>query len=114
MAYNLYSILAEKIETILSRNVTNSRGRDFYDVYMLLTLNRDTLSRSELLHALRKKAKERNSLSDVENHAKHLQDIENSTETIKVWDGYVTNYPYAMSITLADILSLITWVFEDF
>ncbi len=34
--YNIYTILAEKIETILSRNVTNYRGRDFYDGYILL------------------------------------------------------------------------------
>lgn len=40
MAYSLYNILAEKIETILSRNIGNTRGRDFYDVYMLLTLHR--------------------------------------------------------------------------
>jgi predicted nucleotidyltransferase component of viral defense system len=59
MAYNLYTILAEKIETILSRNVTNTRGRDFYDTYILLSQNRDELSKSELLNALRIKAEDR-------------------------------------------------------
>lgn len=112
MAYNLCTILAEKIETILSRNVTNSRGRDFYDVYILLSMNKDTLSRKELLHALRVKAEERGSISDVENYGKHLRDIGVSPEIASIWSRYKKNYPYAKGIELPDILALITWVFD--
>ena len=112
MAYNLYTILAEKIETILSRNVTNSRGRDFYDAYILLSMNRETLSRPELLDALRVKAEERGSVNDIENHAKHLSDIAASPEIAKIWAGYVKSYPYAEGIALPDILALVAWVFE--
>ena len=112
MAYNLYTILAEKIETILSRNVTNSRGRDFYDVYILLSMNRDTLSKSELLDALRVKGSERDSLSYIENHAKHLRGIADSPEIAKIWAAYGRSYPYAKGIELPDILALISWVFE--
>jgi len=113
MAYNLYTILAEKIETILSRNVTNSRGRDFYDAYILLSMNKDTLSRPELLHALRVKAEERDSVSYVENYAKHLQDIAESPEIAKIWAAYVRSYPYAKGIALSDVLELIAWVWGD-
>ena len=112
MAYNLHTILAEKIETILSRNVTNSRGRDFYDVYILLTMNRDTLSREEMLHALRVKAEERNSISSIENYTKHLQDINDSPEIKKIWSAYGVNYSYAKGIPLTEICSLIAWLFE--
>jgi predicted nucleotidyltransferase component of viral defense system len=112
MAYNLYTILAEKIETILVRNVTNTRARDFYDVYILLSINKDTLSREELLHALQIKAEERGSVNDIENHAKHLRDIAASPEIAKIWAGYVKSYPYAKDIALPDILALVAWVFE--
>ncbi|MCL2367313.1 MAG: nucleotidyl transferase AbiEii/AbiGii toxin family protein [Oscillospiraceae bacterium] len=112
MAYNLYTILAEKIETILSRNVTNTRGRDFYDAYMLLSENRDTLSRTELLHALQVKAEERGSAHHIAQYEKHLQDIGASPEVAKIWAGYTKSYAYAKGIVLADILSLIRWVFE--
>ena len=61
-AKRIGAILAEKIETILTRNVTNSRGRDFYDANILLSMNRDTLSRQELLRALRVKAEDRGRL----------------------------------------------------
>jgi len=113
MAYNLYTILAEKIETILTRNVTNSRGRDFYDAYILLSMNREVLSRQKLLHALRVKAEERDSLSDIENHEKHLRDITTSPEIAKIWNAYVKSYTYAKGIALSDILALIAWVFDS-
>jgi predicted nucleotidyltransferase component of viral defense system len=113
MAYNLYTILAEKIETILSRNVANTRGRDFYDVYILLSMHRDTLSRPELLNALRAKAEERGSVSFIENRAKHLGDIASGPEISKIWAGYANGYPYARDIALPDILALIAWVFEE-
>ncbi len=113
MAYNLYTILAEKMETILSRNVTNTRGRDFYDTYVLLSMHRDILSRRDLLGALRVKATDRDSLSFIEDHAMHLKNISASPEIAKIWSAYTRNYPYAQGIALPDILALIAWVFEE-
>jgi len=112
MAYSLYTILAEKIETILSRNVTNTRARDFYDIYILLSLNRETLSKTKILNALEAKAKERNSIIDLERYAAHLANIADSPEIASVWSAYCKNYPYADGIGLHDIISLIAWVFE--
>ncbi len=54
-AYNLNTILAEKIESILVGNVSNTRARDFYDVYILMTLRRDDLEMESLRSAIRKK-----------------------------------------------------------
>ena len=113
MAYNLYTILAEKIETILARNVTNTRARDFYDAYILLSLNKDTLSRTDMLHALRVKAQERGSANDIENHTKHLRDIAASPEIAKIWAAYTKNYPYAKGIAMLDVLALMEWVLAE-
>jgi hypothetical protein len=104
--------LRKKIETILSRNVTNSRGRDFYDVYILLTINKNTLSRDEILNAIHVKAEERGSLNVVENYQKHLRDISGSPEISKIWVAYTKGYSYAKGIALPDVLALIAWVFE--
>ena len=112
MAYNISTILAEKIETILSRNVGNTRARDFYDAYILLALNKDTLSRSELLNALQTKAAERGSTSAVAAHAKHLKNIIESPDIAKIWDTYCKKYPYAKGIALKEAVSLIGWIFE--
>ena len=113
MAYSIYTILAEKIETILSRNVTNTRGRDFYDIYILLSMNKDILSKSELFHTLYTKAEERKSVGFIKDYAKHLQDIANSPEIAKTWTDYIRSYPYAKGIAMLDIISLINWVFKN-
>lgn len=65
-AYNLNTILAEKIESIISRNVSNTRARDFYDVYVLLTLRKHDIDMNSLREALNKKAEERNTLIYLE------------------------------------------------
>ena len=112
LAYNLNTILAEKIETILSRSVTNTRARDFYDVYVLLSINKDNISMHELYHAVCEKAKERNSLTFILNQAKHLHDITVSPEIAKIWAAYTESYPYAKGVELENVISCIRWVFE--
>jgi predicted nucleotidyltransferase component of viral defense system len=112
MAYNLYTILAEKIETILSRNVSNTRGRDFYDVHILLSMHKDTILREDLLHALREKARERGSLAAIDGHDKFIKDLSKSSDIATIWSNYAKRYPYAEGIALQDILALIRWVFE--
>ena len=95
MAYNLNTILSEKLETILVRSVGNTRGRDFYDVFILLSTNRDLLIRQELLHAISVKAQERGSLAAIENHSKVLSDIAASLDFKEKWDSYTKRYHYA-------------------
>lgn len=62
LAYNLETVLAEKLETIITRTTTNTRMRDFYDISVLLQLYGDTLNRQflhELLATARKRGTER-------------------------------------------------------
>lgn len=87
-AYNLNTILAEKIESILARNVANTRARDYYDIYILLTLQRNDIDIKSLRSAIFEKAKERNTLIYLENKDKYLKDIEVSEDIQKIWDAY--------------------------
>jgi predicted nucleotidyltransferase component of viral defense system len=113
MAYNLNTVLAEKIETIISRGVGNTRGRDYYDIYVLLAMEKDKLSRSDLLYALRVKADERGSLSAMDDHTKIINDIAASPDIANIWESYKKRYTYAKGIKLSDILTLLSWVFAD-
>ena len=38
LAYNLETILSEKLETLLSRSTANTRMRDFYDIHVLINI----------------------------------------------------------------------------
>jgi predicted nucleotidyltransferase component of viral defense system len=62
-AYNLITILAEKIESILARNASNTRARDYYDVYILLKARSFDIHKDELHIAITEKAKERKTLT---------------------------------------------------
>ena len=65
LAYNLETILAEKLETILSRGNANTRSRDYYGVYILYSIYKNEINFDTLLkaHDLR--------LDDLSDDAKH-------------------------------------------
>ncbi len=64
-AYNLETVLAEKLETVISRNVTNTRMRDFYDIYILQKLHGEQLNKEILWHALVATARKRGTLEQI-------------------------------------------------
>lgn len=51
-AYNLETVLTEKLETVISRNVTNTRMRDFYDIHILQQLHGESFCAPVLRDAL--------------------------------------------------------------
>jgi len=83
-AYNLNTILAEKIESILVRNVSNTRARDFYDIYILAMLNKANFDRLELKKAIWKKAEERKSTIYIEDYEKYLNDVSESKDVLNI------------------------------
>ena len=106
-AYNLQTILAEKIETILARNVTNTRARDFYDVYMLIKTHRESFDRSQLKVALDIKAKERQTSEYLANYSTLLAQIKESPELLMMWKAYQKQYAYATGIDFNDVIDRI-------
>ncbi|MDR1042334.1 MAG: nucleotidyl transferase AbiEii/AbiGii toxin family protein [Clostridiales Family XIII bacterium] len=110
-AYNLNTILAEKIESILARNVANTRARDYYDVYILLTTRAGDIDRAKLLDALTKKAKERDTLVYIKQHEKYLSDIKESRDLLTHWNAYKSKYLYAGNIEFADVVKCLEGVF---
>ncbi len=106
-AYNLNTILAEKIESILVRNVSNTRARDFYDIYILFTLNKANFDRLELKEAIWKKAEERKSTIYIENYEKYLNDVFESKDMLSIWDSYKEKYDYVKDIKFESIIKIL-------
>lgn len=50
-SYNLETILAEKLQTVLARGILNTRMRDFYDIRMLLDTYEDKVNKVVLKDA---------------------------------------------------------------
>ncbi len=106
-AYNLNTILAEKIESILARNIANTRARDYYDVYIIMKLHRSEIQMTDLRGAIYKKAEDRGTLDYYRNSMKYLEAILDSHDMRKIWGSYETKYPYAADISFEDILSVL-------
>ena len=105
-AYPITSILAEKIESILVRNILNTRARDYYDVYTLLKLN-PTLDIDKLLEAVKAKAKERETLDYFINRNIYIDAIKESEDLRNIWKNYQRKNDYAKNISWEEILASI-------
>lgn len=111
-AYNLYTILAEKLESIMARNISNTRARDFYDVYILFTLRNHEIDMNSLRNALKEKAEERNTLIYLDQSEKYLKDIDESKDLRKVWTSYKEKYPYTEGIEFSEIINVLKNIIE--
>lgn len=94
-AYNLETVLAEKLETIISRNVTNTRMRDFYDIHILQQIYGNSVSPSILHNALEATSQKRGTLEQVKNAAAVFDEVEKDPEMEKLWISYQKNFSYA-------------------
>ena len=97
-AYNLETVLAEKLETVVSRATTNTRMRDFYDIYILDQLHGNTLNRQTLHDALRATAHKRGTEQHLAEAAEVFEEVENSPVMQKLWESYRKKFSYAADL----------------
>ncbi|MBN2501148.1 MAG: nucleotidyl transferase AbiEii/AbiGii toxin family protein [Anaerolineales bacterium] len=95
-AYNIETILAEKVETILRRGALNTRLRDFYDVYILIKTQH--IDMEIFKQALKATSEYRMSTLALENKDKILNELYNSSVMRQQWDHYCKTYGYAAGI----------------
>lgn len=97
-AYNLETVLAEKLETIITRTTTNTRMRDFYDIYILDQLHGNTLNRQTLYDALLATAKKRGTERHLAEAMDILNEVESSPVLQKLWESYRRKFSYAADL----------------
>lgn len=107
MAYTLESILAEKYETILRRNIGTTRARDFYDLHTLFRLRRDEVRPEILRQAVLHTAKKRGSTAELKEWADILLDMKEEPTLASLWDNYIRENTYASDFSLSEVLSTV-------
>ena len=112
-SYNLETILAEKLQTILSRNILNTRMRDFYDVYILQLLYQDKMSIDILKKACINTCENRGTKHLLCDDKDILNDIANDYNLQKLWEQYQKKYAYAADITYDNIIESITLLLKQ-
>ena len=103
-AYNLETVLAEKLETIITRTTTNTRMRDFYDIYILDQLHGNTLNRQTLYDALLATAKKRGTERHLAEAVDVLNEVESSHVMQKLWESYRRKFSYAADLEWSIIM----------
>jgi predicted nucleotidyltransferase component of viral defense system len=109
-AYNIETVMAEKVETILRRGVFNTRPRDFYDVYVLATTQR--YDKTIFAQALSATADRRGTADQIADVPSILRNIEESPELRAMWDKYRKQFAYAAEIEYEQIVSVLKELIE--
>ena len=102
MTYPIETVLAEKLETVISRSVTNTRMRDFYDIHILLksqNINADILAL-----ALERTAKKRGNFSLLENAESVLKIVKSDEDMKRLWNIYQKKFKYAGEYTWDEVI----------
>lgn len=106
ITYTIETILAEKFETISSRNITTTRARDFYDLYMIYNMYTNKINQEILGEAIVKTARQRGSLKAIRQY-KEIVELFKINRTIKnIRDRYAKNNPYTKDIKFSDTVEV--------
>lgn len=108
--YNIESVMAEKVETILSRGIFNTRPRDFYDVYILGTTQK--YDPSVFLEALDATAAHRGSEEQIIDTRSIIEQLANSDDLKQMWDKYRKKFSYASDIEYVNIMKVLCRLVE--
>lgn len=107
MTYNYETIIAEKFEAIISRNIDNTRMKDYYDLYMFVNLKWNDINKNVLKEAIINTAKNRGTLNYIDNATKYLELINTDVRLKSLWNSYQNNYEYASDISFDDTIKAV-------
>ncbi len=107
LAYNMETVIADKFETIISRNVDTTRARDFYDIYILWTTQQQNFDKELLGQAIVEKFKYRESTDKLNNIDEIMEVIKESDVLKEYWKNYQSKFSYAEDISYEDTLEVL-------
>lgn len=105
MAYTIETIIAEKFESIISKNVTTTRAKDFYDIYIIVTNYIDNLNKNTLVKAIEKTFKHRDTKFDIEYIKDIFEIIKDSAILKELFDNYSKKLDYVKNVKFEDTIN---------
>ncbi len=103
-AYNIETILAEKIQTVYKRGIFNSRSKDFYDIYILYYLKKEAIDFEILKKACQKTFEYRGTDFDIDNILNVLRNLKVEKDFKIRWSSYQKRFSYAEEINFDDLV----------
>ena len=112
LAYNLETILAEKMETVINRGALNTRLRDFFDIYLLENTRFSLINHHTFKQAFNATVNKRGTTTLLEDGDKILQEIYDSEVMQKLWRDYQNKYDQAKGITWDNAIQSIRKIYS--
>lgn len=112
LAYNIPTILAEKLETVISRGDQNTRPRDYYDIFILTKLQSGNIDLGTLRDALMATAEKRGSIELIKQYIEIMQVVRNSPVMNRQWDDYRKDFEYASGIEFEETCDAIIAIMD--
>lgn len=113
LAYNLETVLAEKMETVIARGVANTRLRDYYDLYILQNEYTHAMNMEQFKAAFLATSKKRNSIQLITEGNRILKEIADSEVMPGLWKSYQKKFSYAEDISWEMVMDSIEKLFEQ-
>lgn len=107
LAYNLETIMAEKLETVISRGDQNTRPRDYYDIYILAKLQYANIEPEALKAALNATTEKRGSVAIIKKYRSIMDTVTKSEVMQKQWKNYQKDFEYAADIAFEDACGVV-------
>lgn len=107
MAYTLETVLAEKYETIIRRNIGTTRARDYYDLHTLYRSRKDVVQMDVLRAAVIHTAEKRDSVDDIRDWRDILKDIREEPQLYLLWDNYAADNKYIGDLKFNEVLDTV-------
>ena len=107
MAYTLETVLAEKYETIIRRNIGTTRARDFYDLHTLYRSRKDEVRPEIFKVAVLHTATKRDSLQEMQDYVQILKDIREEPALYLLWNNYVADNKYIGTLGFNEVLDTV-------
>ncbi len=107
MAYTIETIIAEKFESIISKNITTTRAKDFYDLYMLMNKHKKDINNTNLVKAIENTFNKRNTEFNISNFKEIVKLLEESNTLKKVFTDYQSKLEYPKKVSFDSTLRAI-------
>lgn len=103
-AYNLETVMAEKIQTVYNRGLLNSRSKDFYDIYIIYKLKWNEINIPDLKAAFKKTCEYRETIFTKESAFNVLLKLEKDELIKSRWLNYVKKNDFAFGIKFDEVM----------
>lgn len=110
LAYTTETIIAEKYHTVVARGLLNTRMKDFYDIYILVSRNKDIINIDNLKIAIKNTFEHRKTEIDILEIQEIITDISKDKEMKNLWKNYQKNAIYAKKIKFEELFGSLKFI----